>query len=158
MGRVGSVVGSAEDLVLVALEGCNPGADVSGVLLGIVRDAPLGREEHAGQLRAKLLFRVVGVTETIRFGQRGAVEPRRVARPMGQLMQCRAVVSSSVLEGVLRRQVYAVLGAAVESAIHLVVRNVGVGVLQDLLTRLDGLETRLLFGSVRRNMLDLLSV
>src|ERR1700722_3927052 len=73
-------------------------------------------------------------------------------------MQCGAVVSGGVLEGVLRRQVDAVLRAAVECAIRLVVRDVRARILQDLLTRLDSLESGVLLAHVRRNPLDLLGV
>src|SRR5580704_12632903 len=73
-------------------------------------------------------------------------------------MQCSAVVSGGVFEGVLRRQVDAVLRAAVECAIRLVVRDVRARILQDLLTRLDSLESCVLLGRMRRNALDLLSV
>src|SRR5260370_28376928 len=73
-------------------------------------------------------------------------------------MQCGAVVSGGVLEGVLRWRVDAVLGTAVESAIRLVVRDAGTRVIQDLLARLDSLESCVLLGRVRRNALDLLSV
>src|SRR5260370_13311573 len=77
---------------------------------------------------------------------------------MCQLMQCGAVVSGGVLEGVLRWQVDAVLRAAVECAIRLVVRDVRARILQDLLTRVDSLESCVLLGRVVRNVLDLLSV
>src|SRR3984957_20722240 len=73
-------------------------------------------------------------------------------------MQCGAVVSGGVLEGVLRRKVDAVLRAAVERAIRLVVRDVRARILEDLLTRLDSLESCVLLGRVLWNMLDLLSV
>ena len=65
--RLGGIVSRTEDFVLIALECSNPGVDVSGVLLGIVRDAALRGEEHARQLRTKLLFRIVHVAKTIRF-------------------------------------------------------------------------------------------
>ena len=84
--------------------------------------------------------------------------PRRVTAPVRQLMQCSAVISGSVLEGILRWQVDAVLRAAVECAIRLVVRDVRARVLQDLLARLDGFETGVLLGRVGRNALDLLGV
>src|SRR5665213_3447079 len=77
---------------------------------------------------------------------------------MSQLMKCRAVIPSSVLEGVLRWQVDAVLRAAIECAIRLVVRDVRARVRQDLLSRLDSLEGCVLLGRVRRNPLDLLGV
>ncbi len=73
-------------------------------------------------------------------------------------MQCGAVVSGGVLEGVLRWQVDAVLRAAVECAIRLVVRDVRARILQDLLTRVDSLESCVLLLRVWRNVLDLLSV
>ena len=99
----------AEDFVFVALKRSNPGVDVRGVLLGIVGYPPLRGEEHAGQFRAKFLLRIVRVAETIGFGERGSVEARRVTGPVRQFMQRRAVVSRGVFEGVLRRQVDAVL-------------------------------------------------
>src|SRR5471030_2265876 len=86
IGGGGGVVSRAEYFVLVALERPNPGVDVSRVLFGIMWDSPLRGEEHAGQLRAKLLLRIVHVAEAIGFGERGAVEPGRVTGPMGQLV------------------------------------------------------------------------
>jgi hypothetical protein len=77
---------------------------------------------------------------------------------MRQLVQRGAVVCGGVFEGVLRRQVNAVLSPAVECTVRLVVRDVRARVLQDLLASLYSLECRLLFGRVRGNALDLLSV
>src|SRR5687767_9173258 len=56
VGRGGSIVGSPEDLVLILLESRYPRADVSGMIRGIVRNAEFGRQEHARQPGAKLLF------------------------------------------------------------------------------------------------------
>src|SRR5579863_7486317 len=81
-----------------------------------------------------------------------------MATPMCELMQCCPVVSSSILEDVLRRQVNAVLRPAVVCSIRLVVRDVRARVLQDLLARLNGLKGCVLLGCMRRNTLDLLSV
>src|ERR1700733_14970455 len=81
-----------------------------------------------------------------------------MATPMRQLMQRRPIISSRIFEGVLRRQVDAVLGAAVECAVRLVVGDVRAGVVQNLLARLDSLESRVLFRCVWRDALDLLSV
>ena len=56
------------------------------MLLRIVGNAPLRGEEHAGQLRAKLLLRIVHVAETIGFGECGTVEARGVTGPVRQFM------------------------------------------------------------------------
>ena len=72
-----------------------------------------------------------------------------MAGPVRQLMQRGAVVSSGVFESVFRRQMDAVLRAAVKGAIRLVVADLRAGVLQDLLARLDSLERRILLGLVR---------
>ena len=53
IGRFGGIVRRAEDFVLVALEGSNPGVDISGVLLGIVWDATLRGEEKLSSFRAR---------------------------------------------------------------------------------------------------------
>ena len=42
VGGSGGVISRAEDFVLIAFERSNPGADVSGVLLGIMRNGALG--------------------------------------------------------------------------------------------------------------------
>ena len=67
IGRFGGIVRRAEDFVFVALERSDPGVDVSGVLLGIVRDSRSRGEENAGQFCSKLLLCIVRVAETIRI-------------------------------------------------------------------------------------------
>ena len=53
IGRFGGIVRRAEDFVLVTLEGSDPGVDVSGVLLGIVRYSTLrGKETLANSARS----------------------------------------------------------------------------------------------------------
>src|SRR5579863_1285853 len=81
-----------------------------------------------------------------------------MATPMRQLMQRRPIISSRILEGVLRRQVNAVLRPAVECAVGLIVRDVRAGVVQNLLARLNSFKGRVLFRRMRRDALDLLSV
>src|SRR5580658_3034760 len=59
IGSDGCVVRRAEDFVFVSLKYSDPGIDVSGVLLGIMRYATLRSQKYAGEFRSKLLLRIV---------------------------------------------------------------------------------------------------
>ena len=75
VGRRRSVVRSAKNLILVAFERGNPGANVGRMLLGIVGDSSLRRQENAREFRPKFFPGIVHVPKTIGFCERRAVEP-----------------------------------------------------------------------------------
>ena len=127
------VLGGAEDLVLVVAQGLNPGADVGGVLLGLVRDAALCREKDAGQFCPEFFLRVVRITEPIAFVEGRPVEAGRVAAPVREFVEGGSVVVGRGLECLLRWEMDRVVLGAVESPVVLIVGDVRAGVAQDLL-------------------------
>ena len=60
-----------EDLVLVLLQGLDPGTDVRGVIRGIVGNSDFRSNEDARQFGAKFFFRVVQIAESVGFVQVG---------------------------------------------------------------------------------------
>ena len=68
-----SVMGRAEDFVLVLLQDLDPRAHVCGVLVRIVGYAALDGHKDTGQLCTQLFFRVIDIPETVGFGERGPV-------------------------------------------------------------------------------------
>src|SRR5260370_29248003 len=94
----GRVIRSAEDFILVLLQNVDPRADIRGVLLGVMWNSSFRSQKHARQLSPQLLLRIADIAEPVGVGEGSAIQPRRVATPVGKLMQCRAVIASGVLE------------------------------------------------------------
>ena len=82
----------AEDLVLIVLQRLHPRVQVRGVLFGVVRNAALCRKEHASEFGAEFFLRVLLRTECIGPRLRKPVESIRVAGPVAEFMQRRAIV------------------------------------------------------------------
>src|SRR4051794_12721050 len=128
------VFGGSEDFVLVVLQGADPRAYVRRMLLRVVWDSALRCQEHRREFGPKFLFGVVRIAESIAFVERWAIQSGRVPGPVAQLMKSRPVVIRCATERFFRRQVNCVLGAAVERAVLLIVRNCRAGVLEDFFT------------------------
>src|SRR5260370_39334712 len=101
------------------------------MLLGIVRDASLGRQKHARKFRSKLLVCFLLRTEHIGAGLRKPVQPIGVPGPMAELVQRSAIVFGLCGKRRFRRQVDRVRETAVEGAVLLVMMDLRAGVLED---------------------------
>ena len=129
--RLGGVVSSSKDLVLILLERLNPASDVRGMGFGVVRNSLLRRNENARKLRSELFLCVVLIAEPIAVGERGPVKAIRVSRPVRQFVERRPVIRTRVFEGVFGRQVDAVVLSVVERAVCLIVSDCGATAAED---------------------------
>ncbi len=131
----------AEDFQRIVLQCLDPGTDIGGVLFGIVPDAQLVAHDHRGNLGAQLFL---GVTLRPEGMGKVAVEARRVASPVPQLMQRGRIVAVGALELALFWKGDAVGRWPIESPIPGAVADSGPGRLQDVFGPLHGIP--LLFG------------
>src|SRR5262245_4251091 len=60
-----SIVGRAEDLVLVLLQCFDPRADICGVLCRVMRYSSLSGEKDTGELGAEFFLRIVNISESV---------------------------------------------------------------------------------------------
>lgn len=105
------VLGGAEDLILVVLEGLDPRGDVGGVLFGVVRNAALCGKEDARQFGAQLFFGIVGIAKPVAFIEGLAVQTSRVTAPVGKLVKSGSVIICGAFESLLPRKVDGIFGA-----------------------------------------------
>src|SRR4051812_24024121 len=110
------------------------------MLLGIMWNSALGRQKNARQFRAEFFLGIVQIAKLIGVVERRPVKPRWMAGGVGNLMKCRPVIASRIVESVFRWQMNAVAGATVENPIRLIMVDRNAGIIENSLCRTDHLK------------------
>src|SRR5438876_8260765 len=97
-----------------------PGAEVGGVGVRVVRDAALGHQEDARELGTQLFLGIVEISKAVALIQGLPVETLAGARPVTTFVEGGPVIGTCRLEGRPRRKVNGVGHGIVEGAIGLV--------------------------------------
>lgn len=106
--------------MLIVLQCLDPRVNIGGMAARIVEDASLAGEEHTGDLCAKLLSRIVQITELVRLREGRTIQPRRMSGPMRELVKCRAVIAGCMLERIFARQVNRIGGSVIKGVVCLI--------------------------------------
>ncbi len=123
-----------------------------------MRNSAFGGEEHACEFRPQLFPCIVQIPESIRLVECRPIQARRMTCPVRQFMKSSAVISSGLLESVLRREVNTVFRAIIKRAIRLIMRDLGSRVCQNLFACLDCFKLGVLGRLVCGDLVDLLAV
>ena len=103
-----------ENLTTILLEHRDPGLEVARVIGNVARQSNHGSNRDRGQLGSKLFFRV---SSRIKTAAQIAVQPRRMAAGVGELVQDDDSTLFRTVKGLVRRHLDEIEYRAVEGAI-----------------------------------------